>query len=131
LASDRIDSDYQQLSGFPLVYQLLDSFPDPVRILNWQRQIDQVNKRTTDFFGVPIESLLRRHPGEVLGCVHAWENCADCGTAEFCENCGAGQALADCQTSGLPQVKVCVLGCKTENGSTKTKRVRVYTPERK
>ena len=37
--------------------------------------------------------ILEPRPGDVLKCVHAWENEAGCGTSEHCMSCGAALAI--------------------------------------
>jgi signal transduction histidine kinase len=50
--------------------------------------------------------VLGNRPGEAFGCVHAAETEGGCGTTEFCQTCGAVQAILAAQR-GSPEVKEC------------------------
>lgn len=78
----------------PLLGTILDSIIEIVMILNDKRQVVYVNRTLIDSLGISDpSSIYGMRPGEVLGCIHAFENEAGCGTTEFCRKCGAGLAI--------------------------------------
>lgn len=73
---------------------LLDAVPDVFLILNEQRQTVFANTALQTLTGAPNRAAhYGQRPGEILGCVHAWENPCGCGTSRFCSTCGAAQAI--------------------------------------
>jgi signal transduction histidine kinase len=78
----------------PLLAEFLNALPTVFLILNQQRQIVFANQALLDAMGLPdAETVMGMRPGEVLGCVHARDNDAGCGTTEFCRTCGAIQTI--------------------------------------
>jgi len=77
----------------------LDNIPAFILILNKDRQIVFANKVFYNFLGT--DSILGKRPGEAVNCIHAWEDKAGCGTSEFCAECGAVNAILNCQIKGL------------------------------
>lgn len=87
-----IESDQEILSRNKLVTKLLDGFPNAAMLLNKNRQIvaynnNAINLVSTDGF----KSIYGQRVGEAIGCIHAFDMPAGCGTSKFCEECGAGQ----------------------------------------
>ena len=103
----RVQDLHQLLSGIPLLKQILCSVPDVLLFLNEQRQIVFANNAAYCFLGVePSPELFGKRPGEAIGCVHATETEGGCGTTEFCQTCGAVQAILAAQR-GDSDVKEC------------------------
>ncbi|GAB6179509.1 ATP-binding protein [Desulfotomaculum defluvii] len=72
------------------VHSIFDAFPNVILILNQYRQIVYCNDALIDSFKVEdSEKVLGARTGEVLHCIHAFENEAGCGTTEHCTTCGA------------------------------------------
>lgn len=72
---------------------VFDQFPSVILILNQQRQIVYCNQALLDLLKIDnCKQILGARTGEVLGCIHAIENDAGCGTAESCRTCGAALA---------------------------------------
>jgi signal transduction histidine kinase len=95
------------LSGIPLLKTILCSVPDVLLFLNEQRQIVFANNAAYCFLDVePSPELFGKRPGEAIGCVHATETEGGCGTTEFCQTCGAVQAILSAQR-GNSDVKEC------------------------
>jgi K+-sensing histidine kinase KdpD len=100
------------LSGVPLLDEILGSVPDALLFLNEQRQIVFANRATFCFLGIePTPDVLGSRPGEALGCVHATETAGGCGTSEFCQTCGAVQAILAAQ-EGNADVQECRIAIK-------------------
>jgi len=79
----------------PHFAQLYDTVPDPVMILNRNRQIVFANQALLAAQGVTREQFCGgARPGELLGCDHADDSAfSGCGTTAFCVTCGAVQAI--------------------------------------
>ncbi|MDQ7823629.1 MAG: ATP-binding protein [Candidatus Eremiobacteraeota bacterium] len=85
-----------------LIRRILDVIPDFVLILNSRRQIAFVNRSFLDFLGEKEgEALLGKRQGEALKCIHADAAPGGCGTTEFCEMCGAVNAILASQKGEL------------------------------
>ena len=103
---------FELLSGVPLLDEILGSVPDALLFLNEQRQIVFANRATFCFLGIePTPEVLGSRPGEALGCVHASETEGGCGTTEFCQTCGAVQAILAAQ-KGNADVQECRIAIK-------------------
>lgn len=104
--------ELQRQSRLFTVEALLGLFPDIVPdilvVLNQQRQIVFANQRLYEFLGPDAvrEQVHGRRPGEVMGCIHAFESDGGCGTTEFCSTCGAVSAILSCQR-GQADVQEC------------------------
>lgn len=108
----RVRDLYRLLSSIPLFEKVLGSVPDILLFLNEQRQIVLANDAAFNFLGMePTLNLLGNRPGEAFGCVHAAETAAGCGTTEFCQTCGAVQAILNAQR-GSSDVKECRIAIK-------------------
>lgn len=93
-SAEMIHHQAQYFLNLPLVNQLFNAVPDIVLILNEQRQIIVANNNLLKVLGLNSEeTLLGLRPGEALNCIHAFEVEGGCGTSEFCESCGAVQAI--------------------------------------
>jgi len=77
---------------------LLDSISEILAILNEHRQVVYSNRRLLELLDTSLEAVLGRRPGEVLGCIHSDETAGGCGTTEFCQECGAIQAILVAQS---------------------------------
>ncbi|MFB3879850.1 MAG: ATP-binding protein [Armatimonadota bacterium] len=75
---------------------VLEGIPDPVLVVNAQRQIIACNSVFIGLTGAagPGE-LLGLRPGEAAHCVHCHDAAGGCGTGESCEHCGAVNAVVD------------------------------------
>jgi nitrogen-specific signal transduction histidine kinase len=103
---------YQLLLRIPLLDEILRSVPDVLLFLNEQRQIVFANHAAFRFLGIePTPEVLGNRPGEALQCVHAAETDGGCGTTEFCETCGAVNAILAAQ-SGKADVQECRIAIK-------------------
>jgi signal transduction histidine kinase len=90
-----------------VVRQLLDGISEACVILNRERQIVLANAALTSLLNVKDPLVLcGLRPGEALNCVHAFERHEGCGTTEFCQTCGAVNAILTSQT-GTDEVQEC------------------------
>jgi signal transduction histidine kinase len=100
------------LAGIPILDEILASVPDVLLFLNENRQIVYANHAAFRFLGVdPTPEVLGDRPGEALQCVHAAETHGGCGTTEFCQTCGAVQAILAAQ-EGQSDVRECRIAVK-------------------
>jgi len=108
----RVRDLYRLLSSIPLLEKILGSVPDILVFLNEQRQIVLANDAVFGFLGIePTLEVLGNRPGEAFGCAHAAETEGGCGTTEFCQTCGAVQAILAAQR-GDSDVKECRMAIK-------------------
>ncbi len=95
------------LGDFQHLARLYDAVNDIVLVLNSQRQIVFANRNALGLLGAAdIETVLGLRPGEAMGCTHACENEAGCGTTQFCSACGAVNAILTSQ-AGKPDRREC------------------------
>ena len=103
---------------------LLDKVPDVVLILNEYRQIIYSNNNLLRLIDAEIiDTVYGKRPGEVLNCIHSKENLLGCGTAEFCNECGAYKAIIS-STGGVKDVQECRI---IQEGTGIAFDFRVYT----
>jgi signal transduction histidine kinase len=92
--------------------KLLGILPDVVPCIllavNEFRQIVFANERLRELLSAEEREngVLGRRPGEVLGCLHAFEDESGCGTTEACSTCGAIHAILSSQ-GGKTDVREC------------------------
>ena len=88
----QIENKSHRINRDPIITQMVESFPDLVLILDSNRQIVDYNKKAESFFANKNEiEILGNRLGEALGCIHAFDNQAGCGTTKYCASCGAGR----------------------------------------
>ncbi len=97
------------LEASPFVVDLLDSFPEPVVLLNPERQIVLANDKLAALLNKPRSAVVGFRPGEVFGCIHSGESAGGCGTTVFCSECGAVAAILESQKTGEKAVQECRL----------------------
>ena len=77
----------------PLLNTFLSAVPNIVLVLNETRQIVYANDRLLKALGCENRDVCGLRPGELFGCIHAFEQPGGCGNAEFCRTCGAVKAI--------------------------------------
>jgi signal transduction histidine kinase len=90
-----VERQARLISGQKLSGILPDVVPCILMVVNNHRQIVFANERLLDLLSPEQRQtgILGRRPGEVLGCVHAFETDEGCGTTESCTFCGAVNAM--------------------------------------
>ena len=96
-----------QLRSHALLAELLDCLPDPVLILNQERQIVLANRGFAHLLRSPAEELLGLRLGDALHCIRCCETSGGCGTSSFCRHCGAMQAIVESQRTSEARVEEC------------------------
>lgn len=88
------------LAKLSLLQELYEALEIIILILNRQRQIVFANRRLLEFLEIDsLETVIGQRYGEVLDCVHAFEEKGGCGTTEFCSQCGSVNAILKSQAS--------------------------------
>ncbi len=86
---------------------LLSAMPNPVTILNKNRQIVYANPAFRQILGFNDNGeIFGLRLGEAVQCLHASESKEGCGTTEFCSQCGAAKAMRKA-ISGQADVQEC------------------------
>jgi len=81
--------------GLIILEEVLSTLPDLVLVLNQNRQVVFANRAVLDLVRQSQEDIQGMRPGELLGCVHAFETPGGCGTTESCSVCGVVRAILD------------------------------------
>jgi signal transduction histidine kinase len=88
----------------------------PVAIINAQRQVIYANEPFRALVGAAsVDEMCGGRPGEILRCAHAD---GGCGESEWCEFCGALQAIRETQETGQPAVRECHINADGEERGT-------------
>lgn len=96
-----------RLQGAPMLSPLLDAVGAPAAFVNSDREILLCNQLFAGMVGVPADHVVGRRFGEAVGCIHAFEPPAGCGTTEACAWCGGGQALRTARIANEQAVVPC------------------------
>ncbi len=86
---------------------IADSVSQMLVVLNKERQIVYSNQNFLALLNLPDnDEYIGRRAGEILNCVYSGRNEGGCGTSEFCQMCGAVNAMLESQT-GVTSIKEC------------------------
>jgi hypothetical protein len=124
-SAEEIARQARLFAGKKLLGILPDIVPCILLAVNEFRQIVFANGRFLELLPVRQReaSVLGRRPGEVLGCLHAFEDDNGCGTTEACSACGAVHAILSSQ-SGKTDVKECRI---SRGKNSEALELRVWT----
>ncbi len=113
LTLQEIKEQNEFILKMPFIGRILDIIPDYALILNEQRQILFANKAFRDFVGICEEmDPLGARVGEAVKCVHSDAMTGGCGTSEFCQECGAANAIVNSQ-KGKEDIQECQITRKS------------------
>lgn len=99
----------------PLINSAMEAFGGLIAVLNGHRQVLTLNTTMLSAMGIDDpESVFGLRPGEMLGCIHAWDNGAGCGTSKTCSTCGAAIAMVSCLEEGDSVVRECIITVEKE-----------------
>ncbi len=112
----QVRADLDGMLSNPLITRLLDSFPEPVAVLNQQRQIVLANDKMVCMLGRPLKQVAGMRPGEALGCIYSRETEKGCGASEACQVCGGARAILDSQYSDAPVSGDCHIRVRSAAG---------------
>lgn len=124
-STEEIARQAELFAGKKLLGILPNAVPCILIAVNAFRQIVFTNERFLELLSAQERQagVLGRRPGEVLGCLHAFEDGNGCGTTESCSTCGAVHAILSSQ-GGAADVKECRI---TRGGSGEALDLRVWT----
>jgi hypothetical protein len=124
-SSEEVSRQARLFAGKKLLGVLPDIVPCVLLAVNEFRQIVFANERFLELLSAKEREagVLGRRPGEVLGCLHAFEDESGCGTAESCSTCGAVHAILSSQ-GGAADVKECRI---TRGENAEALDLRVWT----
>lgn len=100
---------YNILSSEPIFKTLMDKVEQNILILNDKRQAVYVNRTLMNNYGIgDAQIVLGLRPGEIFQCTNALTD-GGCGTAVFCRECGAVNAILETQLKGEERIEECVI----------------------
>ncbi len=107
-ASDAVINDqHRRLVGVEYIKAVLNAIGQVAFILNRERQIVFSNQPLLDMLGVQdVSQVLGKRPGEIVSCIHAGAK-NGCGTSAACAQCGAVNAILECQRTGQTVTREC------------------------
>lgn len=92
-----------------LLADVADAVPNFLMVLNKQREVVYANKQVIKLLQAKsMDDIKGKRPGELFNCTYADKMPAGCGTSEFCQVCGAVNAILGAQ-DGFQSVKECHL----------------------
>lgn len=100
----------------PLLASALEAMPSMVAVLNSNRQIVATNQTLLKAFKASQAEVVQQRPGEAVGCIHANEGPAGCGTSIHCMTCGAVDAIWESQKEHGQVVRECHILAETPSG---------------
>ncbi len=116
---EELQNAVRGIANSPIVNVALEMLSSWLAVINEHRQLLAVNHSLLLALGIEEpDRVLGLRPGEALGCVHAQDHPAGCGTSRFCRTCGAAIAIVAAQQSDQPQERECVMTVKRDGGVT-------------
>ncbi len=107
--NDSILEIYRLIASEPIFRALMDKLEQNLLILNDKRQTVFVNNAVLKNYSIARpEDILGLRPGEIFKCVNSTE-AGGCGTALFCKECGAVNAILATQLKGDDRIDECVI----------------------
>ncbi|GJM40961.1 MAG: sensor histidine kinase [Ardenticatenaceae bacterium] len=111
-SSETLQGQSIKIANIQHMGSMFSAVPNPVAILNQERQIVFANKSFKALINVSdAEEMLGQRPGEAVNCIYAFETSGGCGTTEFCSQCGAVQAILKAQ-KGEADIQECRITTK-------------------
>ncbi len=96
---DTINQQAVLVNNQETIAAIINADPSIVMVLNQHRQIVFANQALLDFLHLKdFSCVFGMRPGEALKCEHASELPEGCGTTEFCQTCGALNAILTSHT---------------------------------
>ncbi len=116
-AADEFARKANALKQVPLLSAALDTIPSMVLVLNANRQIVIANATAMRKLRAAGGEVLQKRPGEAIGCIHAHDGPAGCGTDFHCMTCGAVQAILESQECNVQVVRDCRILAQSAAGT--------------
>ena len=106
----KIENQLKAISQSQIMDTLLKTSAGILVVLNEDRQIVAMNHSFLENLGInDIQEALGLRLGESLGCIHAYEKPAGCGTTEHCMSCGAAIAMMSAIQDKREDEQICAL----------------------
>lgn len=107
LPRELVEEQVKLLASSEMFKEAMDAVPDIILVLNTCRQAVFANKVICALLnGKDKKEVFGFRPGEIFGCQNAERGKSGCGTADFCRECGAVQAIMTA-FSGISEMKEC------------------------
>ncbi len=85
---------------------IYDNAPLMMCLVNEQREVEQMNRAMAELSGPPPPEGAPRHPGDFLGCLHALDDPAGCGSGPHCGTCPLRLAMLETFRTGRAKSRV-------------------------
>ncbi|MCD8553112.1 ATP-binding protein [Seleniivibrio sp.] len=106
---DKILDVYRLIASEPIFMALMDRLEQNILILNDRRQTVFINDAVIKNYSIEKpEDILGMRPGEIFKCLNSI-NEGGCGTARFCKECGAVNAILATQLKNEERLEECVI----------------------
>lgn len=116
-STDKIFAEYEMIRDFELISKLFKVIPNIVMILNKERQTVFCNTALLEqMHSDSINSVLGNRPGEIINCIHAFDEPGGCGTSNFCRVCGAVNSILETQSTQKSSENECRVTINTPSG---------------
>ena len=113
LSLQEVNEQNEIVLRMPFIRRILNIIPDYALILNEHRQIVYANNAFVDFLSTDEgQQHIGYRVGEAVNCIHSDATTGGCGTSEFCQECGAVNAIINCQ-KGKEDIQECRITRKT------------------
>ncbi|MCJ7600691.1 MAG: PAS domain-containing sensor histidine kinase, partial [Desulfobulbaceae bacterium] len=105
---EQLQQEIRLISRNPVIDGLMMSLSGLIAVLDEHRQVIAVNDTMLEMLGyADAGEVLGLRPGEVLHCIHAYEEPWGCGTTKSCVTCGAAIAIVASLETNKPQERIC------------------------
>jgi signal transduction histidine kinase len=122
-----LNAELEYIEEDPLVDALMLAAGGLIAVLNEKRQMLKLNTRLLHLLGVSDPGrVLGLRLGEVVGCVHAHEGPAGCGTTEYCSSCGAAVAQVASLAEDRPVERTCAIDLESPHHGNDQLFLRVH-----
>ena len=106
----KLEQELALVSSSAVVDGLLSTVGGLLVVLNSKRQVIAVNDAFLRQLGIEnVKEIFGLRLGEVIGCVHAGEELAGCGTTRHCLSCGAAIAMVSSLATNEPVEQMCAV----------------------
>jgi signal transduction histidine kinase len=97
----------RSIQSLPLLDASFNAVATMVMVLNANREIIAVNQNLLEVFRTVVSEVVRKRPGEALGCIRAAGGPNGCGTSRYCATCGAVNAILESQAQDRVVAREC------------------------
>jgi signal transduction histidine kinase len=123
---DEIDREKDIVARAENVDAFINVLPNVTLILNENRQVVFANNRLAKALGMSnLNDAIGARLGEILHCIHAFDELGGCGTAEACKYCGAVLTIIRSLETDREEIGECRLTVDAGNGRHVSMDVRV------